>query len=399
MAKRPARKYWGIASAVIAVTCLVAAYYALRFAYAEYLFRSGAPEKIERAAALVPLRAEYQSRSRKLEQAVRLNPYFSAAWMELGLRAESENQMAKAETALLEAARVDRTFEPRWTLANFYFRRNRWTEFWKWIRAAAEMSYGDRTALFQLCWRASQNPEAILAQAIPSNPSILGDYLDYLAGANQFEAGERVAGQLLSIGQGAEVSRLLAFCDALIEKAHRLEGSVRIWNGMIDRGWLPYQRLDPESGASLTNGDFATTPLSRGFDWWLFYRAGIRSLWTESPKGLQISFDGTEEESTDIVGQWLPLRPASAYELSVRAESDNIPRESGLHWRIADASSGAEILGVLDALGGTLRFATGVQPPHAQLLLSYRRALGTSRLEGRLRVLSVALNRKEMSRK
>ena len=52
--------------------------------------------------------------------------------------------------ALHEAARVDRTFDPRWTLANYYFRRQNWDEFWKWMRAAAEMSYGDRSSKAQM---------------------------------------------------------------------------------------------------------------------------------------------------------------------------------------------------------------------------------------------------------
>jgi tetratricopeptide (TPR) repeat protein len=372
------------AVAVIAVTCLTAAYYTLRLAYAEYLFRSGAKEKIDRAAALVPLRAEYQARAGQLERAVRLNPYFSAAWMELGLRAEAEGQLTKAEPALLEAARVDKTFEPRWTLANFYFRRNNWAEFWKWIRASAEMSYGDRSALFRLCWAASQNPDEILAKAIPSNPSVLGDYLDYLAHANRFEAAESAALRLLTSGQSADTARLLAFCDQLLDSAHRPESALRIWNDMIGRGWLPYPRLDPDSGSSLTNGDFAISPRSHGFDWRLLDRTPFRTVWTDSPRGLLISFDGKQEERSDILDQWLPLLPSSSYELSVRAESSDIPRDSGLRWRIVGAD--------LDALGGTLRFTTTTQTA-ARLILSYHRALGTSRIEGKLRLVSVSLER------
>ena len=34
-------------------------------------------------------------------------------------------------TQKINVHEVDRTFEPRWTLANFYFRRNNWDEFWK----------------------------------------------------------------------------------------------------------------------------------------------------------------------------------------------------------------------------------------------------------------------------
>ena len=118
-----------VSSAVIALACLGAAYYSLRIAYAEYLFRSGRPGTMERAAALVPLRGDYQARVNRLDRAVKLNPYLASAWIELGVRAEAAGDAVKAEAALREAARVDRTFEPRWTLANFYFRRRNWDEF------------------------------------------------------------------------------------------------------------------------------------------------------------------------------------------------------------------------------------------------------------------------------
>ena len=59
--------------------------------------------------------------------------------------------IAGAERWLLDAARVDRQYEPRWTLANFYFRQQKMDDFWKWMRAALEVSYGDRVAAFDLC--------------------------------------------------------------------------------------------------------------------------------------------------------------------------------------------------------------------------------------------------------
>jgi len=166
-----------------------------------------------------------------------------------------------------------------------------------------------------------------------------------------------------------------------------MNGAVGIWNGMIGRGWLPYRRLDPDSGASLTNGDFGISPISHGFDWRLLRRQGLRTIWTDSPKGLLISLDGKQEEKTDILEQWLPLAPSSTYELSVRAESSEIPRNSGLRWRINDSGPG------LEGLGGSIQFATTAQTTPAKLVLGYQRALGTTRLEGTLRLSSVTLKK------
>ena len=73
-----------VSSTVIALACIGGAYYSLRIAYAEYLFRSGRPGTIERAAALAPLRADYQARLNRLDRALKLNPYLSPAWIELG---------------------------------------------------------------------------------------------------------------------------------------------------------------------------------------------------------------------------------------------------------------------------------------------------------------------------
>src|SRR5215475_4318191 len=82
---------------------LFAAYWAFRFAYAEYAYRSG---DFQRAAALVPFHPEYQARIGNLRGAVELNPYFSAAWLELAFNLEQEGKFGEAEQCLRQAAKV-----------------------------------------------------------------------------------------------------------------------------------------------------------------------------------------------------------------------------------------------------------------------------------------------------
>ncbi len=336
---------------------------------------------------LVPLQADYQARLDRLELAVSLNPHFSAAWIELGMRAEAAGDLSQAEMALLQAARVDRTFEPRWTLANFYFRREKWDEFWKWTRAAAAMSYGDRTALFQLCWRATSDPALILRRAIPPEREILGDYVYYLANSERYDAAQVAASRWLPLATKEDVPRLLRLCDLLLERIHNGPGTLTIWNAMIDRGWLPYQ-----PGSILTNGAFQVSPISHGFDWRMLSISGVHSVWTQSPPGLLLTLDGHQPEQTDLLIQWMPMQPSAAYELSIMAQLDGIPPNSGLRWKILDASSGAVLAeSGLDVPSETFRFETGAHCSLVKLVLGYQRAQGTSVIAGRLVLSSVAL--------
>ena len=381
-----------LSSIAIALGCVTAAYYSLRLGYAEYLFRSGRTESMARAATLSPLDAEYQARLDHLQRAVRLNPYLSAAWIELGIRAEAAGDFTRAESALREAARVDRTFDPRWTLANYYFRRQNWDEFWKWIRAAAEMSYGDRSALFGLCWRATSDSETILTRAIPPNRAILAGYASFLAHSEHFQAAPAAASRWLPLATKEDVPGFLELCDMLLQKTPNTPDALRIWNVLIERGWLPYQRLDPEDGASLTNPAFRISPLSHGFDWRLPSAPGVRALLTESPPGLSIALDGHQEERTDLLMEWVPVIESSVYQLSTVAHAEDIAEGSGLRWKLVDAVSGTVVAEAeLQVPVTKLRFETLPQGSLVKLILSYRRAPGTNLIAGRLTLSSLAL--------
>ena len=117
---------------------------------------------------------------------------------------------------MLDAARVDRQFEPRWTLANFYFRRERPDEFWKWMRAALEVSYGDRRLAFDLCWRMTQDADEVLTQAIPDQHDVLAAYLYYVMDQHH-EAVGAVALKLAALQNPCRCPCLEAACDLLID--------------------------------------------------------------------------------------------------------------------------------------------------------------------------------------
>src|SRR5690242_16815482 len=123
---------WSLLLAALAV----ASYWSCRLAWADQLSRSADPVSVARAVRLAPGNEEFHLRVARaldkrgedptlaLESAAALNPFDAGVWMRLGLRAEMRGDFDGAERDLLQAARISRQFEPRWTLANYYLRRN-----------------------------------------------------------------------------------------------------------------------------------------------------------------------------------------------------------------------------------------------------------------------------------
>ena len=217
---------------VVALLALaIASIYSVRLAAADGAFRKQTPNAVDRAVSMLPDRAAYlllralqldydgADSTPLLERAARLNPVSSAPRIRLGLAAETHGDFQAAENWLLDAARVDRQFEPRWTLANFYFRRERPEDFWKWIRAALEVSYGDRRLAFDLCWRVSQDANEILTRAIPVQHDVLSTYLAYVL-YQQPEAVGPVALKLAAFRNSSDVAQLEAACDLLLESGN-----------------------------------------------------------------------------------------------------------------------------------------------------------------------------------
>src|SRR5947208_8558046 len=128
---------------------------------------------------ITPKSAEYYFRQGDLQRALSLNPRYTAAWIALGIEAETRGDRGKAEASLIRAAGIDHTYLPRWTLANFYLRAGNMPQFWIWARRSAEIAH-DPTALFQLCWRASREAPEILGRANPIEPAARRAYFHFL---------------------------------------------------------------------------------------------------------------------------------------------------------------------------------------------------------------------------
>lgn len=395
----PIRLAWFAAAAAMVAAFTVASFWSLRMALADYWFRQLTVPGTQEALRLEPGNAAYYVRlaaltqdsdpagsTRALQRAVALNPWDSVAWVELGLRAEADADLAGAERSLLRAASVDQQYFPKWSLANYYFRRGNPDKFWLWAREAAQMAYGDLTPLFVLCWKVTNDGALIARELDIRKADQEANYLGYLTGQNQTEAMTQAATRLLAWNREADAPVLLAACDRLIAD-DRAQPAIRIWNQLAEQRRIPYAALAPGAGRSLTDGDFTVPPTAQGFAWRLPDAAGVTTLLDEQPAGLRISFSGRQPENCDLLTQILPVMKNSSYQLRFWYRTSGIEPETGLGWRITDLH-GASVIAQGKSLASEsekedgLAFTTPAGSGLVRLTLTYRRALGTTRIEG-----------------
>jgi hypothetical protein len=382
---------------LLLIASLALAWQAVRLAWADILYRRGTPESLAHALQVDPGNARYHARiaaadasraEQHLRAAVALNPHDSAARIELGLRAEVAGDLGTAEWCLSEATRVDHTYEPRWTMANFYFRRGDGNRFWTWARRAAEIAYHDQSALFDLCWRISDDPEEIAGKLLPDRPRITAQYLGYLLGRNRLDAAIPMARRVLAGERREDLPLLLTHCDRMIQ-AGREADAVEAWNGLARPGWTGRIPLAPARGKVVTNGDFAGEFLSRGFDWRTVPANGVSAARSGPPDGLRISLSGRQPERCALLEQYVPLPPARALRFRARYRTSGVGPASGIRLRVTDAERHTSLASSEDLAsdtGAEAAFVVMVPPGVAvgRLVLEYERTPGVMRTEGTL---------------
>ena len=141
----------------VAACCVFGLYWSTRLAMADVFFSRDTIHSIRRAIDLVPDEARYYSRLAQLydstnvrpilERALQLNPRDAETLIDVGFDAELHNEFPLAEASLLKAAQVNATWLPRWTLANYYFRRSDTPQFWHWAAEAIAVSHDRRDVL------------------------------------------------------------------------------------------------------------------------------------------------------------------------------------------------------------------------------------------------------------
>jgi tetratricopeptide (TPR) repeat protein len=406
-----------IAAAAAAILLIFAGCYSFRFAWADLLQSRADVASLRKAVSLTPLdsHARYiqaavlaaanpsgNESDSPLRAAIALNPRNANAWMALGIQAESQGNTTEAEKCLLEAAAVDHTFKPAWTLANFYVRSGRTEKFWKWIRGGLEMVEPrnnelltfDPQPMFDLCWNVTDDASLILERAIPHNPYVLLRYVSYLRSHGRWDAATRAAEPLFPIASTTALPTLLDLCDGLIAN-RRAADAVEVWNALARRKLISVTPLDPAGGISLTNGSLTSAPIKDGFDWTFPRPGGVYESYSAADHFVRLELDGEEPENCDLLTQWVPLEGGRRYRFESTYQTSGMEgAATGLAWTISGLGNGA--IAAHDEAEGSpgkaeLEFTTPLGLDLARVALRYDRVPGTTPPKGSFKLYGASL--------
>ena len=390
--------------ALVACACLLGIWESWKFDYSERLYYRYTPDSIRAAIRVepdcwwcyIPLAQKDEPHAEELlRSSLRLNRYNSDAAIDLGLRYEADGEIQPAESLLLQAFDVDRTYAPRWSLANFYFRRDNFPAFWNWVRRATEMPAEDLGALFELCWRASPDGKTIEANIDEENPDVDRQFIRFLISKDQPAFAVHPALKFITIVSRERdgewmgdldqallfnvVDKLIAFNDA--------PDANTLWRGLVRNHWIVADTSVPN------NPQFARDPLPAKFDWNFPSAPGLHS-WP-GPAGLETEFGGQEGENSMIAEQIVSLSPGN-YRLESSYRTQSIAPGTGIRWEISDPKSD-EVLATSPSLASdlptrvNLSFSVKPDTPFLRLRLAYRREPGTTRVAGTLVVTSIKI--------
>ncbi len=322
-----------------AAGCAAAAW----FGAADVTFRLDTPESIARAASMTPGNAEYWLRlsqrshaPKALERALSLNPRDSRVLIEAGLNAELDGDQVRAGKLLLDAAMQDKGWLPRWSLANFYFRREQPSGFWQWGRSAAAVSTGmDLKPLFRLATNLVDNPETISGKLLPDRAEPLREFVTYVIQGDPKETRglASVSRRLLQCGvQSPDTNYVVAVVERFIQTKQGAPAR-ELWQALVDRGWLPASK----------GQEFDAKPLGEAFDWRMYPVDGI--VVSSNPGAITVSFSGKQPDSWSAVQRVACVEPHARYRLKLQYSTEGISTSgpSGLRWRILDEVTGKEL--------------------------------------------------------
>ena len=368
-----------------------------RLAWADYLSSSSSLADRRRATEMFPGNAEYDIRLIVLEErdkkdihasllrSVQANRWDASMWMVLGTDSQVHSHYAEAEKEYLEATHLSRTFAPRFALAKCYCEAGDRQQCADWLRQALKVPANDLSNGFALA-RQLGIPSTEVLSLIPANEQTAVSYLAFLGAEQDLTGAQPVADLVLRRYPAAGKKALLDYSLQLASGSRaQTEQAVALWNGMVSAGLLADEKIYPAVPPRVINGDFTESPTGNAFDWRVGNDQGI--TYQRLGNSLQILFDGSEPESSNLLWQMLSVKPGASYELAYEYEGSGLNTPSGLSWHVYDSVTMAEITKQSPFLSGAenqqkLVFQVPATCRFPELVLSYVRQTGTERING-----------------
>ncbi len=294
---------------------------------------------------------------KELMRAATLNPYSAQAWLDLATGLEFEGDTHAAALCL---RRVDylapRIPDDQWAVGNFFLLHGTVDQAFPHFKMALAGNPGYWQAVYNLAWKATDDPAKILHEVVPGDATSELTYLNYLLSTQRLADVAPVWSEISANPQKFPPDMASPYIDALID-AHKPDQAYDAWSELRVKGLIP-PTYEARPSNLIENGDFEDPPVNMGFDWRIAPVAGVfvgrdSTVFHSATHSLEIEFPGTQNFDYHNVYQFVVVRPGRPYHLSGFMRTENITTDSGPCLEVRDAYNPAGLDDYSTALTGT----------------------------------------------
>jgi Flp pilus assembly protein TadD len=326
------------------------------------------------------------------EAAVRRAPFRAELWVELGNAYEQVSRQKESQRAFERALQLfPNSPELNWKFGNFYLRAGRVPEALRSFRRAFQGSREYRRPVVDLAWRATENVDLILAEAVPPSAENYFLFLNYLLEASEWDAAEKIWDRLVQARADFDLRAAFPFLDALIRN-RRIDRLESAWRYLMEKS--PGRiRMMPREESLIVNGDFEGELVNGGLDWRFAPTPGVRVTldnltFFDGTNSVRFEFDGSQNFNYSNMTQFVPVQPGRTYRFTAYQRAREITTDSGPRFQIYDAYDSSRLNLLAEPSLGT----TGWEPrlmefragPHTRLLVVRVVRLPSSKFDNKL---------------
>jgi tetratricopeptide (TPR) repeat protein len=307
--------------------------------------------------------------------AVALNPYAARYWLDLASAYQVANRTSEQRESLERAVQADPTTpHVAWEAANFFLVQGDRVKALQHFRVVLANDPEAVDLALQLCWRATEDANQILNEALPKRADLYFSFLRLLIHKQETAAAKNVWNRLVTLNQTFSLPLAFPYFRFLIAQ-QEVAAAQNAWHQLarLNPSLQPYL---PSRENLIINAGFEENVLNGGFDWSYLPNPHVAlaidtSEFHSGTRSLSITFDGQNAADAGIF-QFIPVKPNTEYEFSAAYKTEDLVTASGPRFSIADAYTNASYVLTDDSLGTNpwrlqqARFQSG---PNTNLLL------------------------------
>jgi tetratricopeptide (TPR) repeat protein len=365
-------------------------YLAFRAYYASRLVAVPDQGNLQEAIRLEPANAEYRELLGRYlafsgqnvddaisnyQAAVHLNPYAARYWLDLASAYQVNNRTSEQRDSLERAVAADPTTpHVAWEAANFFLVQGDREKALHQFRVVLANDPERVGLALQLCWRATEDANQILNEALPKRADLYFSFLRLLIHKQETAAAKNVWNRLVTLNQTFSLPLAFPYFRFLLAQ-QEVAAAQNAWHQLasLNPSLQPYL---PSRENLIINAGFEENVLNGGFDWSYLANSHVALAidtgeFHSGTRSLSIIFDGQNPPDAGIF-QFIPVKPNTEYEFSAAYKTEDLITASGPRFSIADAYINASYVLTDDSLGTNpwrlqqARFQSG---PNTNLLL------------------------------